>query len=151
MTDTEYKVNKGQIATIHVLLGHLLKSGQFGKRTMTEVKADLVSQYTDRRETSTTKLTWKEARDMIAALERQTGERKAERDAKADRKKKRILFYAHQMGHELPGGKVDMDWVNGWCAEYGYLHKPLNDYTVTELSKLIWQMEQVYKDYLKAV
>jgi len=145
MTDTEYKVNNGQITRMHVLLGLI------GCAKDKEYKKDLVEQYTNGRETSTTKLTWKEAQDMISDLQRVADERVSAADLKADRKRKRILYYAHQMGYELPDGKIDMGWVNGWCVKSGYLHKALNDYTLAELSKLLWQMEQVYKSFLKGI
>ena len=62
MMDTEYKINKGQISAIHALLNKMGKSGD------KEFKADLVRQFTEGRETSTTKLSWKEAKDMIVSL-----------------------------------------------------------------------------------
>jgi hypothetical protein len=150
----EYQVNRGQLAKIHILLA------QMNLDKDKEYKADLVQQYTQNRETSTAKLTWKEAQDMIADLTRAAGPNPPTSsggktltadDLKADAKRKRILHYAHLMGHELRDGKVDMEWVNGWCQKYGYLHKELNAYLLPELSKLVWQMEETYKHFLKSI
>ena len=145
MIDTEYKVNNGQIAKIHVLLA------QIGMAKDKEYKRNLVQQYSLGRAESTTKLTWKEACDMIADLERSSGSQKTPDELRADRKRKLILHYAHQMGWELEGKKIDMQRVNDWCVKYGYLHKELNDYTLAELSKLVWQVETAYKYYLKGI
>ena len=149
MVDTEYKVNNGQIAKIHVLLAKL----GLGK----EVKAQMVQQYTDGRETSTTKLSWKEAADLIKDLDGQLSEADPKRidDLKADRKKKLILHYAHQMQWQITEEgkkpKIDMKRVNDWSVKYGMYHKPLNDHTVGELSKLVAQFEKVYKSYLNSI
>jgi len=149
MVDTEYKVNNGQIAKIHVLLAKL----GLGK----EVKAQMVQQYTDGRETSTTKLSWKEAADLIKDLEGQLAgaDKQVLNDGKADRKKKLILHYAHQMKWQITEEgkkpKIDMARVNDWCVKYGMYHKALNDHSVGELSKLVAQFEKVYKSYLNAI
>jgi hypothetical protein len=145
MRKDEYKVNNGQKAKIAILVSELGMDK--------EVKADLVKQYTDGRVSSTTGMTWKEAQDMITGL---SGGGDACNASLQDKKRKLILHYAHQMGWEIESegtGRraVDMNRVNGWCEEYGYLHKTLNEYTLAELSKLVWQFEKVYQDYLKAV
>lgn len=68
----------------------------------------------------------------------------------SDNMRNKILFYAHEMNWHQPGTtKIDMTHVNNWCTKQGYLHKPLDDYTYTELPKLVSQFEAVYKSYLK--
>lgn len=41
-----------------------------------------------------------------------------------------------------------VNWLNGWCKQYGYLHKALNSYTKKEMPKLVTQFEFVLKDLL---
>jgi len=152
---TEYKVNSGLISRIHILLGIVAKDTGMSAQEVKEYKVELVKEYTDHRESSTTKLSWKEAKDMIAGLEQRTGGSWTPEQIQADRRRKRILHYAHEMMWVLPSAKgrlkVDVQRVNGWCISHGYLHKPLNDYTLTELSKLVWQMQQAHEAFLNAV
>ncbi|PQJ09515.1 hypothetical protein CJD36_019955 [Flavipsychrobacter stenotrophus] len=107
----EYLVNKGQIAKIHVLLSQI--PGLEDKGEMKRYKENLVRDYTDGRATSTTALSWKEAKDMIAALERltRTGntntvqlgstpkkEQKLKVNPEEDKKRRKILHFAHLLG-----------------------------------------------------
>ncbi len=104
---TEYQVNKGQISRIHALLAKVPGLGD--KKEMAAYKKNLVRDYTDGRETSTTKLSWKEANDVIAALERvmpvpagvitnPTKKAKVPGGSVADKKRKKLLHYCHLMG-----------------------------------------------------
>jgi len=137
------QIEKEQIKQIHTILARM------GKANEKSFKMELVQDYTNKRETSTTGLTYEEATAMIADLNRLAG--LTPDQIKANAKRWRILAYAHQMGWEVTGGKVDIARVDGWCIEYGYLHKALNDYSLVELSKLVWQMEMVYKSYLTSI
>ena len=62
--------------------------------------------------------------------------------------RRKIIRLAHDMGWQLPGKKIDMDRLNGWCKTYGFGKKELNAYTAQELPKLVTQFEKVYNDYL---
>ena len=111
-------------------------------------KDDLVHSFTRGRSTSRKDLTNQEAINFIAYLE--SGG--SQEIMKAEVMKNKIISLAHEMQWELPGGKVDMNRVNGWCAKFGYLHKVLDDHVYKELPKLITQFEQgPYKDYLRRV
>lgn len=80
-------------------------------------------------------------------------------EVKAQKMRIKIIALAHEMKWYQPvagssgsrQAKVDMKRVDGWCKEYGYLHKGLNSYTVQELPKLVTQMEAVYASYLNGV
>jgi hypothetical protein len=142
------KIDKKGIVRIHALLAKI------GMANDKEYKLDLVKQYTGGRETSTTGLHVDEAGRLISDLQKMVG--LAPNDIKADQKRKLILHLAHEMMWELPQRngerpRVDMVRVDNFCVDRGYLHKPLMDYTLGELSKLVWQMQQVHKDFLKAV
>lgn len=141
-------VGKDKIKTIHALLAKI------GMANDKDYKRELIQTYTNGREESTTRLSVNEAGLLISDLQALVG--MTPEQIQADRKRKRILHHAHEMLWEIddPAGgrpKVDMDRVNAWCIKSGYLHKPLNDYTLAELSKLAWQMQKVYEDFLKAV
>ena len=64
--------------------------------------------------------------------------------------RRKIIRLAHEMHWHLPGTKkINMERINGWCQQFGYLHKALNEYTNDELPKLVTQFEQgPYKHYL---
>jgi len=61
--------------------------------------------------------------------------------------RRKILSLCHELGwtYLSTGGRivVDMHGLNRWCENYGYLHKPLNYYTPSELPKLVTQFEQM--------
>lgn len=111
-----------------------------------EQKKSLVFSFSKGREESSRELLETEAQELIDWLNDQVRSKDP-----ADAKRKLIIHYAHQMNYELEGGKADMDRINDWSIKYGKFHKPLNDHTLAELSKLVWQFEQAYKDYLKAL
>ena len=143
------KVNSGQIKIIHTLLGRVAGLQAMPSSEMKGYKLELVKQYSNGRETSTTGLSYAEAAQMIDDLQKMVGW--TPEQIQADRKRKLILSYAHQVGWELTDGSVDMEHVDSWCTKSGYLHKSLNDYTNGELSKLVWQMGEVFKSFLNAV
>ena len=106
---SEYLVNKGQIAKIHVLLAQIPGLGDKAERNA--YKCQLVREFTNGRAESTTQLTWKEAKDMIAALERIVSAPVAVKQTKPkeaaskkyvnpseDIRRKKIIHYAHLMG-----------------------------------------------------
>jgi len=107
---TEYQVNKGQIKTIHTLLA--LVPG-LDKDERERYKRTLIRDYSDGQAVSTKNLTWKQAKDVIAALEKLTGQanekagivanpsKKATKvpgGSVADLKRKKLLHYCHLMG-----------------------------------------------------
>jgi hypothetical protein len=70
---------------------------------------------------------------------------------------RKIISMAHELGWQLPNPenpakpKADMKRINGWCVNYGFLHKKLNDYTKDELVPLVTQFENMYLKELKKV
>lgn len=137
-------VQKWQISRIHGLLSKI------GVKDDKEYKAELVRQYTNGRETSTTRLSYHEAAAIIKDLESMAPKTQAE--IASDVMRKKMLVYAYGMGIINPAtGKADVSRVDNWCKAYGYLHKGLNEYTYEELPKLLTQYEQVYKSYLKSI
>lgn len=135
-------INKGQIKAIHTLLSQLKMSND------KEFKQDLVKQFTSDRETSTTKMEYKEAQELIGRLKELVGQ--TPEQIRSDAMRKKIIHMARRMQWER-AGKADMERVNAWCNKSGYLHKSLNEYTYNELPALVTQFEQVFKSYLKSI
>ncbi|GGH02882.1 hypothetical protein [Pedobacter zeae] len=114
-----------------------------------ETKELMVSNYSDGRCTSTTELTYQEADHMIRTLNDAIGYKKQK--TPSDAMKNKILSFFHFMWYKKPDGKIDMPRVNAWCMQYGYAHKPLDDHTEEELPKLVSEVEQMYKKFLKGI
>jgi hypothetical protein len=119
-------------------------------------RAQLVHQYTSGRSSSAADLYAAEAVALIDAL-RQTLPAAAPAD-KADKMRKRIISMAHEMGWVLTNNgqrstvnKIDRPRINAWTLKYGYLHKQLNAYTVSELPTLVTQFENMYKQFLNEI
>lgn len=112
---------------------------------LNEQKAALVSSYTQGRSESSKDLTNEEAKQMIgylANVANVNGEA-------AQKMRRKIISMAHEMHWHLIGTqKIDMDRLNGWCANFGFGKKVLNKYTYMELPKLVTQFTAIYKHYL---
>ncbi len=104
-----------------------------------ERKEDLVFEYSEGRCTSSADLLYTEMAQLIIFLRKQT----TGTFLPGNNQRKKILSLFHELGYELPGGKIDWKRVNGWLMKYGYLHKGLNDYTLKELPKLVSQVERI--------
>lgn len=138
------KVTTEQIKRIHMLLPSYLKKHY-------DEKAKVVSQFTeDEDKTSTKDLTYAQANEMIHWL--QFGNKMAtDHFAAFDKKNKQhmyILSICHQIGwvQYSPTKRtnfVHLPSLGSWLHKYGYLHKPLKDYTNKELPKLISQLEAI--------
>ncbi len=144
-------IDKSGIKRIHTILA------QIGLANDKEYKRELIQTYTGGRETSTTGLFADEADALISDLQQAVKKTLTPDQIKADQKRKLILHYAHEMMWYKPikkeGDKpeLDMGRIDGWCIEYGYLHKALMEYTTPELSKLVWQFQKVHQDFLQSV
>jgi hypothetical protein len=130
-------MEKGLNARFHLLLSKTGKAPH---------KAALVFSFTNGRSESSRDMTEQEAKELVYYLENITTA-----DDPANRMRKKIISMAREMGWELrtTTGKVaDMQRIRNWVLKYGSLKKPLNDYTINELPRLVTQFEQVYKDFL---
>jgi hypothetical protein len=128
-------------------------------------KANLVESFTNGRSGSTKDLHFIEATEMLTYLRTEFAKQnkadttKKKDDDQANKLRRKLIALAWQMNWTTTkvnaNGSThtacDMPRVNGWCNTYGYLHKPLNDYKVDELPKLLTQFEKAYNDYIKAV
>lgn len=112
-----------------------------------ETKEEIIWQFSSGRGVSIKDLQFNEASAVIKALI--TGQ--VELKDPAEQMRRKLLSMAHEVGWELPNGKVDMERVNNWCVQFGFLHKKLNDYNANELPRLITAFEAMYVKHLKGV
>lgn len=107
-----------------------------------EQKQDLIHSFSDGRTETTVGLYYVEAVELIKYLNKELKTPQTPKDKMANA----ILSLGHEMNWRK-NGKIDMDRINAWCIRYGYLHKPLNDYTEEELPTLLTQLQKANKDY----
>jgi len=114
-----------------------------------DTKKDLVLQFTNNREESTKELMVDECQNLINYLNAaQHGSTTLKKSGGkvvdvCDKMRKKILSICHDLQWELPNGKIDWKHLNDYLNKYGYLHKPLNDYTEKELPTLVTQFENL--------
>jgi hypothetical protein len=114
-----------------------------------ETKQELVYKYTNGRLTSSKTMLMHECQALINELQVMANRiPKNQDEIKADGQRKKMFSIAREMGW-VTNGKVDPRLFQ-WIEKYGYLKKPLNDYTLAELPKLITQFEYVLKSHVHA-
>lgn len=128
-----------------------------GKLGIMEMKEDFVMQACSGRVRSTKELTSVELDALIRDLNQKTKQKAAAHPVrvdpervKANNMRKRILSLNYTLGwttfdQQKLRHVVDMERLEAWLKKYGYLHKPLNDYTVKELPILVTQFENLVK------
>ena len=121
-----------------------------GIQNLRDEKESIVSTFTGGRTTSVSSMNYNEARALIGHL---VSLDPVENSTTKMRNK--IISMGYEMRWTKATGSgihaIDMDHVNNWCISKGYMHKKLDDYTYSELPKLVSQFEEVYKSYLKAL
>lgn len=105
-------------------------------------KDELVYGASSGRTTSLRQLTMIEAKGLLSIL--------LESDP-ANNMRKKIYSMAHEMRwvKSSDPGKVDKQKLDAIVLKYGYLHKKLMSYSYEELPKLVTQVENMLKSYLK--
>lgn len=105
------------------------------------LKAELVGGFTGGRTTSSRELHQYEAMELIKHLQAQANKTHEPLVMVANKMRRKIIAMAREIKWEIKK-KANMARINNWCKQYGYLHKPLNDYTYKELPQLITQFEK---------
>ena len=152
-------ITKDQLKCLHTIIS---KAG-----IPLERKVDMCMGFSDGRTTSSRELYDYEAKAMIAHLKSLDPEEKGKQKMIG-----KILYYAHEMQWTVWSRKsevgslksenrkpitdnrhlvADIDRINAWCEKYSYLKKKLDDYTYSELPKLVSQFQNVYKSFLKTL
>lgn len=112
-----------------------------------DTKEELIYVHTDGRSTSIRDLRFEEADKVIKSLVSGS----VQYHTPKEKMVRKILSMAHEMNWELKTGKIDMERVNNWCVNYGYLHKPLDQYTGRELPQLVSAFENMHLKHLKGL
>lgn len=137
---------KEQNKTLHALLGEL--------NIDVEQKEELVYQFTQSREKSSSKMLITECQAMINHLKaiksgyisKNEGGKKHDENDPANKMRRKILSICYEMRWTLNGG-IDWEKLNAWLYKYGYLKKDLNKYTEAELPTLVTQFENLLKTF----
>lgn len=126
-------MNQAQNKIFHKLLSQLGQNDP-------ESKASIVLGATKGRTDSSRQMTWYEADACIKFLRGQF-------DDRADKMRKKVIacLRSYGMVTRTPEGhlRADMPRINEWVLKYGYAKKPLNNYSLKELPKLVSQAEQL--------
>lgn len=131
--------------------------GLFHETGTEKYRHDLVSSFTDGRTTNSAELSDLETDELIKHLEKMVhkehGPTRSGADYKGQQMRRRILSLCYNIGWVslVPSrGKHEVDWprLNGWMIKYGYLHKPMNNYTYTELPRLVAQFKNMAANVL---
>lgn len=124
-------ITTAQLSKIHVLLN------QFG---IIEDKADLVSQFTNGRETSSKKLTFNEAKSLLQHLCRFDP---------CDRMRKKVFSLAYEAeiiyGDTPADKKINAAKLNMFLNNAGTVKKDLNKMRIDELIKVVNQFCMIIK------
>ncbi|WP_317899452.1 hypothetical protein [Aurantibacillus circumpalustris] len=129
---------------------------QLGKLNIpSDVKEDLVMQFTNGRETRSSAMKPEECQALINHLNVVIKQmvkvvevpKPVWENSPENRMRKKVLSICHEMGWKLPSGKIDMNRVNDFCEKRGHKHCKLNFYKVDELPELVTQFEKVLKAY----
>lgn len=137
-------INNNQIKRIHFLLRASGLQAQ---------KQSLVVGFSKGRCESTKNLSFEEARQLINYLQAEANSSPVGggREVAANRMRRKILSYCHNMKWENADGSVNMEALDKWCLHYSYLRKKLQEYTYKELPKLVSQVQKVYASKVKDV
>jgi hypothetical protein len=113
---------------------------------------DFVYQYTNARTSSTKDMIIPECQAFINHLNNLVANAPVDPNfEKANKMRRKIISICYEMGWTNPRtGKIDMQKVNNFCTNRTFDHKPLNDYTISELPKLVTQFEKVLKSFYDA-
>ena len=139
----------------HTLGRHRRLYGLFHDTGTDKYRHELVWSFSSGRTDNSAELSDLEADELIRHLELlvkpssgQSHPTRSGVDYRGQHMRRRILSLCYTIGWTLldPGtGKhqVDYDRLERWMMKYGFLHKPLNDYSYAELQRLVVQFENL--------
>lgn len=110
-------------------------------------RAELIEDFTHNKKHSLTELTAWEYNELLNWLNRTFPAGEDVFQQKANVMRRKIIALFRKMEWQVDG-KADMERIYAWTLKYGYLHKPLNQYTHAELPQLVTQVETIYTKYL---
>ena len=138
------KISLAQLKCAKTLIGKLTRAGN---EAMRDVDA-LALGFSSMRTTHISELWVVEGIALIRHLKSLDKDEVA-----AEKMRRKIIGMAYMRAGLAPKAEklqkqAVVNWLNGWCKQYGYKHKALNSYTKNELPKLVTQFELVLKDLL---
>lgn len=134
-------MDRTKLARLNLLLTKL------GKQAY---KIDYVVDVTEGRTMSSKELTDKEFSILIGRLDDELKRVKSPEEVSKDLQRKKIISCCREMGWEKEG-KADMPRIYNWVEKYGYLKKPLMQYTQAELPTLVLQAEKMRDSFLNGL
>lgn len=135
---------KQKIIQINTLLSRLARLR--GYSIDKNEKAGIVMEFSGGRVSSTKELNGEEADSLIQYLQKKITVPVKFVPKSGERQRRHIIAMFHEMGYQQDNGKIDMEAVNAWCVQHGYLHKILNSYAEDELPLLVTQCKR-YLEY----
>lgn len=140
-----------QYAAYFAIESKLKKQGFEGDRS------ELVSQYTNDQKSKLSDLTSWEYQEFLKWLNRTFLSNQNNAPVKPfidnpveNNQRRKIIALFAQMGY-VKDGKADMYRINGWCMSHGHLKTMINDYHGSDLTKLVFQAERVYKTFIETL
>jgi hypothetical protein len=131
--------DENQNKRLHLLLG---------KASLLAEKPELVSFFTDGRTTSSRELTYEEAENFINYLEGMSQLQKTSGKESTEKMRRNIIAICYELGwiensDNPEERKMNMAVIDSFIKQRGYIKKPLNDFTLKELPKLVSQFKQI--------
>jgi len=108
-----------------------------------EYKETLVAAYSSKQSASVKDLSDAELQSLVDFLSVGSTKTPILRDESSDRMRKKVIAICASTFGMVKNGKSDMERINAFIIEKGYLKKSLNDYEQSELPTLISQMEKI--------
>lgn len=139
---------KTQNKQIHALLSKLGLKDQ---------KDALALDFSEGRTDRTSELTFLEAQQMILSLSSATRSGKSfnyntgVEFKPGNNMRRKIFFFFRKAGYVNAKDQVDVKAVHAWVDRYGYLNKPLMEYDLKELPKLVSQAEAMYESFKESI
>jgi len=150
-----HSVTNQQIKSIHIKMPKMVLNDA-------NLKGDMIECYTgDPKKRSTKDLTFDQANELIVrlggqpwAFEAEVGDRSYATFDNGNKQHRLLLSYCHQLNWVVTSRTsvsgptkmyADLGRLGSWLRKYGYLKKPLHEYTAAELPGLCTQLGKVLK------
>jgi hypothetical protein len=123
--------------------------GLLAKLNWMEYRYDLASSFSNQRTDSTSKLSIEECDAMITMLQNEVKKYEVPQEpTKLNKMRGKFFHYCHELNWKK-NGKLDDERITNWLLKYGYMKKPLNDYTEKQMYRLLQQIEKVLEKQTK--
>lgn len=134
-------MSKNRFAAYFAIENRLINAG------IKQERSELIMDFTKDQKRSLTELSAWEYNEFLNWLNRLFPSKATEDEVSRNNQRRKIISLFRKMGWQF-GGKADMERIYAWVIKYGYLDKPLNEYTYQELPKLVTQVETIYTKFL---